>query len=40
MNDKYKLLKENPKNCKRLFGIDFVTFEIIPHRRSDWKSTK
>ena len=29
MNDKYKILQENPKNCKRLFGIDFVTFKII-----------
>ena len=29
MNDKYKLLKENPGICKRLFGIEFGDFEIV-----------
>ena len=29
MNDKHKLLKENPGICKRLFGIEFGDFEII-----------
>jgi len=29
MNDKYKLLAENPKNCKRLFGIEFDLFENL-----------
>lgn len=29
MNDKYKLLKENPRICKRLFGIEFGDYEII-----------
>ena len=29
MSDKYKLLQENPKNCKRLFGIKFELFETI-----------
>jgi hypothetical protein len=29
MNDKYKLLQENPSKCKRLFGVDFNTFEYL-----------
>lgn len=29
MNDKYKILQENPPHCKRLFGVNFVTFELI-----------
>ena len=29
MNDKYKLLQDNPKICKRLFGIKFELLEII-----------
>jgi hypothetical protein len=29
MNDKYKLLQENPQHCKRLFGIKFELFETI-----------
>ena len=29
MNDKYKLLQENPQYCKRLFGIKFELFETI-----------
>lgn len=29
MNDKYKLLQENPQNCQRLFGIKFELFETI-----------
>lgn len=29
MNDKYKLLQENPHYCKRLFGIEFELFETI-----------
>lgn len=29
MNDKYKLLKENPRNCQRLFGIKYEIFETI-----------
>ena len=29
MNDKYKLLQENPQYCKRLFGINFELFETI-----------
>ena len=40
MNDKYKLLQDNPQICKRLFGIKFELLETIPHRRSDCKSTK
>ena len=29
MNDKYKLLQDNPQICKRLFGMDFELFETI-----------
>lgn len=29
MNDKYKLLKENPQNCQRLFGMKYDIFEDI-----------
>ena len=29
MNDKYKLLQDNPQICKRLFGIKFELLEII-----------
>lgn len=29
MNDKHALLVENPKNCKRLFGVKYDTFELI-----------
>ena len=29
MNDKYKLLQENPQYCQRLFGIKFELFETI-----------
>ena len=29
MNDKYKFLQENPKNCKRLFGIEFELFKNV-----------
>ena len=29
MNDKHKLLQENPKNCKRLFGVNYDIFELI-----------
>jgi hypothetical protein len=29
MNDKHKLLTENPKNCKRLFGVKYDIFEYI-----------
>lgn len=29
MNDKYKLLQENPSKCERLFGVDFATFELL-----------
>lgn len=29
MNDKYKFLQENPKNCKRLFRIEFDVFKTI-----------
>ena len=29
MNDKYNLLRANPKDCKRLFGIDFVQLEAV-----------
>lgn len=29
MNDKYKFLPENPKNCKRLFGVKYDVFELL-----------
>ena len=29
MNDKYKLLQDNPQICKRLFGIKFELLETI-----------
>lgn len=29
MNDKYKLLQENPQYCKRLFGVNFELFELL-----------
>lgn len=29
MNDKHKLLVENPKNCRRLFGVEYGIFETI-----------
>lgn len=29
MNDKYAILKENPKYCKRLFGINYENFKTI-----------
>lgn len=29
MNDKYKLLQENPQYCKRLFGVKFELFELL-----------
>ncbi len=29
MNYKYKLLQDNPKVCKRLFGIKFELLETI-----------
>ena len=29
MNDKYKLLQENPSKWQRLFGVDFDTFEVL-----------
>jgi len=29
MNDKHKLLQENPKNCQRLFGVKYDTFENV-----------
>jgi len=29
MNDKYQLLQDNPKICKRLFGIKFELLETI-----------
>ncbi|TAH18056.1 MAG: transposase family protein [Cytophagales bacterium] len=29
MNDKYAALKENPKYCKRLFGINYENFKTI-----------
>ncbi len=29
MNDKYKILQENPSKCERLFGVDFGTFEYL-----------
>lgn len=29
MNDKHKLLAENPSVCKRLFGLDFAHFEEL-----------
>ena len=35
MNDKYKLLQDNPQICKRLFGIKFELLETIPHRLLD-----
>jgi len=29
MNDKYKLLRDNPQICKRLFGVKFELLETI-----------
>lgn len=29
MNDKYKLLQDNPRYCKRLFGVEFELFELL-----------
>ena len=40
MNDKRQLLQDNTQTYKRLFTIKFELFETIPHRQSDYKSTK
>jgi len=29
MNNKYKFLQENPKHCKRLFGVKYDVFELL-----------
>jgi hypothetical protein len=29
MNDKYAILAKNPQYCKRLFGVEYGTFETI-----------
>ena len=39
MNDKYKLLQDNPKICKRLFGIKFELLEIILVKVQNYKDS-
>ena len=39
MNDKYKLLQDNPKICKRLFGIKFELLEIILVKVQNYKNS-
>ncbi len=39
MNDKYKLLLDNPKICKRLFGIKFELLEAILVKVQNYKDS-
>lgn len=39
MNDKYKLLQDNPKICKRLFGIKFELLETILVKVQNYKDS-